>query len=414
MSSTEVTLAEGQAQSWRDLSETVLGLAAEGILIKDLLNPEHFAPPFNLGAKKLKNGGTREDLVIPGKIDTAMLNRMHDKVTRFNGAGTLYDWMTMLENAYQRYVLGDLYSRMSYRLMNNEEVDLAEVHQKTREHMESKLVSGIRPASAVDWQTYKFFMPSGNEYIDRIFGGMPTDGPIVTFGDAGTGKSHWAAGLVSDLLGYHRAKTAGVYSFEMSEEHWLKREIAMFPSIMNILDRLYVSGQIRTPEQLVNEVNTHQFDILVIDDMENMVKGAPDAGKYEEAYKIIKSICRFSKIPVIVLAQPNRSGKKSGMFLQKYDIAWAGENDAALMIALQNAGRGQQGWVQANPPYPMEDYWMQYQIFLKVRDEPIGFHGLGAIVTQMERDTDGSHKHKIFRGPLYEDQWKMWNDFSKG
>ncbi len=411
MEQPEVKLEEGQAPSWRDISETVLGLAAEGIIMKDLLNPEHFAPPFNLGARKLKNGGTREDLVIPGKIDTDMLNRMHNKVARYNGAGTLYDWMSMLETAYCRWVLGELKARNAYRLQNNEDVDLAEEHQKTREYMERSLTGGIRAASAVDWQTYKFFMPSGNEYIDRIFGGLPSDGPIVTFGDAGTGKSHWGAGIIADLLNYHKAKTAGVYSFEMAEEHWLKREIAMFPHLMGVLDRLYVSGQIHNPEQLVNEVNTHQFDIIVIDDMENMVKGAPDAGKYEEAYKIIKSICRFSKIPVIVLAQPNRGGKKSGTFLKKYDIAWAGENDAALMIALQNAGRDQQGWTESNPKYPMEDYQMQYQIFLKVRDEPIGFKGLGAIVTKMERDTDGMHKHKIFRGPLYDDQWKLWNDF---
>lgn len=407
----EVNLAEGQAQSWRDLSETVAGLAMEGVIVGSLLNPEHFAPPFNLIARKLKTGGVREDCVIPGKIDTDMLNRMHNKVARFNGAGTMYDWTTMLETAYARYCLGDLYSRISYRLMNNEDVDLSEAHQKTREHMERKLGVGIRPASQVDWQTYRFFMPSGNEYIDRIFGGLPTDGPIVVFGDAGTGKSHWGAGIVADLLTQHPTKTAGVYSFEMSEEHWLKREISMFPHIQRILDRLYVSGQIHTPEQLVNEVNTHQFDILVIDDMENMVKGAPDAGKYEEAYKIIKSICRFSKIPIIVLAQPNRGGKKSGMFLKKYDIAWAGENDAALMIALQNAGREQAGWTESNPRYPMEDEIMQYQIFLKVRDEPIGFKGLGAIVTRMERDPDGMHRHKIFRGPLYDDQWRMWNEW---
>lgn len=413
METQEVKLEEGQAPSWRDISETVAGLGLEGVLVASLFNPQHFAPPFNLVAKKLKEGGKREDCVIPGKIDTDMLNRMHNKVIRYNGAGTLYDWMSMLESAYQRYVLGELKARVAYKLQNNEDVDLAEDHQKTREYMESKLVGGIRAASAVDWQTYKFFMPSGNEYIDRIFGGLPTDGPIVTFGDAGTGKSHWAAGIISDLLNYHHNKTAGVYSFEMGEEHWLKREISMYPELMKVLDRLYVSGQIHTPEQLINEVNTHQFDILVVDDMENMVKGAPDAGKYEEAYKVIKSICRFSKIPVIVLAQPNRGGKKSGMFLKKYDIAWAGENDAALMIALQNAGRAQSGWVESNPLYPMEDYQMQYQIFLKVRDEPIGFKGLGAIVTHMERDTDGSHKHKIFRGPLYQDQWKMWNDYSK-
>lgn len=409
----EVVLAEGQAQSWRDISETVAGLSIEGVVVGSLLNPEHFAPPFNLIARKLKNGGKREDCVIPGKVDTDMLNRMHNKVARYNGAGTMYDWMSMLETAYNRWMLGELKSRIAYRLQNNEDVDLSEDHQKTREYMERNLVSGIRPASEVDWRNYKFFMKSGNEYIDRIFGGWPTDGPIVVFGAQATGKSYYGAGMAIDLLIEHRQKTAAIYSFEMGEEHYIRRTIKMFPEMESlILDRLYVSGHVRSPEDLVNEINTHQFDFVVIDDMENMVKGAPDAGKYEEAYKVIKSICRFSKIPIAVLAQPNRAGKNSGTFLRPSHIAWGGENDAALMIALQNAGRERAGWVETNPPYPMEDYTMQYQIFLKVRDEPENFRGLGAIVTKMERDPgDGHHLHKIFRGPLYDDQWKMWNDY---
>lgn len=345
----ELSLQEERAKSWHDLSETVAGLAAEGVLLGTLLNPDHFYPPFNVIAKKLKNGGTKEDLIVPGKIDSDMLNRMHNKVARFNGAGTMYDWLSMLETAFTRYSLGDKFGRLSYKLMNNEDVDLSEIHQATREYMERKLVSGIRPASQIDWQTYKFFMRSGNEYIDNIFGGWPTDGPIVVFGPQATGKSFYGAGMAIDLLCAHSTKTAAIYSFEMGEEHYIRRTHKMFPEMESLLlDRLYVSGHVHSPEDLVNEVNTHQFDFVVIDDMENMVKGAPDPGKYEEAYKIIKSICRFSKIPIVVLAQPNREGKKGGRFLRPYDIAWAGENDAALMIALQNAGRDKAGWTESN------------------------------------------------------------------
>lgn len=387
----------------------MLGLAAEGLIPSALLTPDHFAPPFNAGAKKLKAGGTREDLVIPGKIDTDMLNRMHNKVARYNGASTLYNWMSMLEGAYARWVLGEEYGRASYRLQNNEDIDLSKVHRQTREYMERRLQGGIQVAGKTDWQNYKFFMPSGNEYIDRIFGGWPTDGPIVVFGAQGTGKSYYGAGMAIDLLIANEQKTAAIYSYEMGPAHYIRRTHKMFPQIEKVMnDRLYVSGPV-APEDLVNEVQTHQFDFVVIDDMENMVKGAPDAGKYEEAYKVVKYICATQNIPVVVLAQPNRGGKNGGRFLRATDIAWGGENDAALMIALQNAGRDKAGWIESNPAYPMEDYWMQYQIFLKVRDEPNNFHGLGAIVTKMERDADGQHRHKIFRGPLYEEQWKLHN-----
>ena len=63
------------------------------------------------------------------------------------------------------------------------------------------------------------------------------------------------------------------------------------------------------------------------------------AAEFERVYKKIKEICRLMKIPVIVLAQPNRNAKYSGKWLGHYDIAWSGaaEDSAAMLVALQRA-----------------------------------------------------------------------------
>lgn len=403
---------EFEVHSWRDISETVLGLAAEGIIPPIALDPVKLAPPYDKGAKQLKKeGGAKEDLV--SVMDADMLSTMHNKVSRMNGASTMYDWLAMLDTAYRRYVLGDLWEKTAWRLKQNQAIDLQAPYIQTAAFLE-RGTAGIRPAAQIDFKAYHPFMKSGNEYIDNIFGGLPTDGPIVVFGDTGTGKSHYASGLVADFLNQYRDRTAAIYSFEMSEEHHLARTAAMYPEITRHLDRLYVSGSIDKSEQIVAECATHRFDFIVIDDMDNMVDGEATSGKYEGAYKIIKRMARLQKIPVMVLAQPNRSAKTSGRFLRRWDISWtgAGENSAALLIGLQNASRMDRGWTESNPSYPMEDTPLQYQLFLKSRDEPEGFGGLGAIITRMERGSDGKHLHRIWRGPLYMDAPKLWRSNS--
>ena len=90
-------------------------------------------------------------------------------------------------------------------------------------------------------------------------------------------------------------------------------------------------------EEVVAEVSALGVDAVGLDDMDNLVKSS-DASEYENVYRRVKEMCRFLKIPVFVLAQPNRVAKQSTSerFLGRYDIAWSGsaENSAALQIAL--------------------------------------------------------------------------------
>ena len=50
------------AHSLRDLSETVLGMIAVGMVPPAAVEPQWFATPYDRGAKVMKEGGKKEDL----------------------------------------------------------------------------------------------------------------------------------------------------------------------------------------------------------------------------------------------------------------------------------------------------------------------------------------------------------------
>lgn len=145
----------------------------------------------------------------------------------------------------------------------------------------------------------------------------------------------------------------------------------MFPSLKEIREqgRLYVSGSVKNIEELIAEVTAKRVDYVVIDDMDSLV-GSSDASEYERVYRRVKEICRFLKIPVFVLCQPNREAKhaveRGERFLGRYDVAWSGaaENSAALQIALQKVSNALDMESQTFPTD--EEQELYYEIFLEV------------------------------------------------
>lgn len=406
--------AAEEAHSLRDLSETVLGLVAEGLISPQVIDPNWFAQPYDRGAKEMcKTGAAKEDLakVLPSDV----LNTMHNKVAHMNGAGAMYDWVDMLHRAYNSFRLGDRLERAAYALKKNAPTDLAPIHQHLSEYLTHGM-TGIRTAAEIDYHKYEPFQDSGIDYIDRIIGGWPTDGPIVVFGDTGVGKSFFGAKMLIEYLLHHQHKTGAVYSFEMSEEHWMSRTYKMFPTIEKVRSRLYVSGSVDKPNDLVPEVMTHNFDFIVVDDMDNMFEGEANPGKYEASFKVIKRIARLKKIPVVALSQAKQRGEgQMGRFLGKYDAAWsaANERSAALLIALQNAGTLDRNW-KGDDTYPIEDEAMQYLIFLKSRDDWPKQRGPGAIILKMDMDTANQYKSRIWSGELYKGESRLWQPKRRG
>lgn len=398
-------MADTDARSWEELSETVLGLMSEERLAPMVAAPEWFKYPMNEGVKVLqKPGGRKEDLmkVLPQDLIT----HIHNRVSSMNGSGEWYDWVGGLKDAYEGQLLADQYERDARALRQNKPVDLQRSYAMTTAKL-TRGESGLVRATDIDYSKYKPFIKSGNEYIDRIIGGYPADGPIVIFGDTGTGKSHFGAGAVVDILKAHVDWTAAIYTFEMGVKHWMWRESQMYPAMNRMLDRLYVSStQDAGGEQMMAEILQKRPNFVLIDDMDNMVKGEASPAKYEAQYKVIKTICRLLEIPVMVLGQPNRTAKTSARFLRKWDISWsgAGENSAALLIGLQNATKLRQEW--ADTTYPTENRLLQYMMFMKSRDDWPMQRGPGAIITEMGPT--------IWKGKLWHDEWKLHPDISMG
>lgn len=392
------------AHSLRDLSETVLGMVAAGLLPAATVEPMWFSTPYDKGAKVLKEGGHKEDLVKVMGSD--MLMTMNNKVEDMH-IGNAFDWVTALHKAAVAFNLSQVLYRAAHDLERNAPVDLSPVHSQITQFMVSG-VETLRRASEVEAEGYQPFQKSGNKYIDAIMGGIPTDGPIVVYGATGVGKSFFGGMMLIDYLMEHTTKIGAAYSFEMSEEHWIDRMRKMYPNFDRVADRLFVSGSINKPNDLVPEVAAHRPDILLLDDMDNMFEGEASPPKYEAVYKVVKKIARLQKIPVIALSQAKERGERAGTFLGKNDAAWSASNErsAALLIALQQAGYMDAGW-KGDDTFPITEDPMQYIMFWKSRDGWPLQQGPGAIIMGIEKDEFGRTKSRMWKGPLYEGQPKL-------
>lgn len=382
-----------------ELSEKNAGLVLEGRASAQMYSPDNFVTPYDEIIRILqKPGATKEDLAKSKIISASILQECHDAVKRLNGLGEFenFDWRSALIKAKTDYDLGKLLKKAGERAERNEEVDFLALQGMLTARAVNDTF-GLTVASQVDYQHYKPFKKCGHEAIDNILGGLPSDGPIIVYGLTGVGKSHFAAQMADCLVSLYANYTGAIYTCEMSTEHYLWRETKMYPSIEKHLDRLYVSGAVKDIEQLVGEVTTKRIDFVVLDDMDSIVK-ANEPSEYERVYNHVKRLCRFLKIPVFVLCQPNRVAKLSGRFLGRYDIAWSGaaENSAALQIALQRAN----AMDMEDETFSTFDDEKWYMIFWKSRDGWPAQEGPGAIILDKS--------NQMWRGKPVKGINKLW------
>lgn len=395
------------------LSELNFGLIIDERVPVTMYKPVWFSAPYDKAVELLlQKGATKEDLAKV--ISSSYLTDAHNSVKKMNGLGESMDWAKTLQTSYYNVQIGDKLQKFARKLKENDPVDLLPLYGEIGS-LVSNESTGLSLASEIDAVHYKPFIKSGNPVIDKILGGIPADGPIIVYGPTGVGKSHWAASMMDYLLHQYPDKIGGIYTLEMGAEHYLWREMNMFPSIKDILDRLYVSGSVRDIEEFVAEVTAKKLDFVVLDDMDNVVKSS-DASEYERVYRRIKEICRFLKIPVFVLCQPNREAKhaieRGERFLGRYDIAWSGgaENSAALQIGLQKVSNSLD--MEATTFPTSEDEELYYEIFWKSRDGwPSDYHedgqcGPGAIIRNKSK--------MAWRGQPYGGKLKLWQPNSGG
>ena len=391
---------------WQESTEVNFGLLLDGRVPPSMFKAEWFASPYDKGVEILMQpGATRED--VAKVLSSAYISDAHDSVKKWNGIGETenFNWPDVLRDCYENVQRGKVFEKLAKKYKANEPVDLLSLYSEIGSAI-AKESFGLKPASEIDYKTYKPFMPSGYEPLDKTLGGIPTDGPIIVYGLTGVGKSKFAAALTNGFLHQHPEKRAAIFTLEMNEVHWMARTMKLFPSFKDVLPRLYVSGQAKDIEDVVAQITVGQFDFAVLDDMDNMVKSS-DASEYERIYRRVKEVCRFRGIPFVVLGQPNRAAKfavDSGeRFLSKYDVAWSGsaENSAALQIALQTAN----GLDMKSEEFPTSDDDLDYIILWKSRDGWPGDYdatkaiGPGAIIM--------SHSPN-WEGKPYSGKWKLW------
>lgn len=387
-----------------ELSTINFGLTLEGRRSAREYSADDFVPPYDEGIKVLQQeGATREDVAKLKSFNVNVLNDAHNAVHKMNGLGEYenFDWIKALKAAKRAYDLARGGKRILEKLERNEDADLLQFQSQIAS-MVSAESYGLSLGNTIDYSNYKPFKQSGWDVIDKILGGIPSDGPIVIYGLTGVGKSFCGAKFINSLLHFYREKTAAIYTLEMSAEHYMWRTCGMYKDMDDVLDRLYVSGSVRKVEELVSEVTSKRIDYVLLDDMDNMVK-SKDAAEYERVYQVIKDVCRFNKIPFFVLGQPNRIAKLSGRFLGQYDVAWSGaaENSAALQIALQKANSLDMDDTQ----FATFDENKFYMIFWKSRDGWPLQQGPGAIILDECKD-------KMWGGNPVKGQWKLWNSGS--
>lgn len=383
-----------------ELSAINFGLVLDGRKSPMEYTPDDFIGEYGEAIRVLqKPGASKEDVVKV--LNPRLMNDAHERAESMNGLGEAMDWRGELIKARQNYELGREFRRKGDALEKNEDVDLLPLYGRMTSQVAHQ-ATGLTLASQIDYNSYQPFMLSGYKPIDDIIGGVPTDGPIVVYGMQGVGKSFFSSKMVDCLLTQHKKKTAAVYTLEMSSEHYLKRAVNMYPNLKTHLDRLYVSGSVRNIEELVAEVTTKRVDFVVVDDMDGMVQDE-SASEYQRVYKRIREICRFLKIPVMVLAQPNRAAKLGERFLRPFDISWsgAGENSAALLIALQVTNALD---MDGDDIFPLDDDNHPYMIFWKSRDGWPKQQGPGAI------RLDGCDRNQLWSGTPFKN--RLWTPMS--
>ena len=400
------------------LSELNFGLVLDGRVPATLYKAGWFSSPYDKGIEiLLQKGATREDL--SKVLSSEYLNDAHSAVKRMNGLGSPenYDWAKALRVSSNNEDRGRKLQKIGKKLLENEEVDLLPLYAEIGSSI-SEETSGLSLLGDIDYNTYKPFQLTGYAPIDKVLGGIPTDGPIVIFGSSGVGKSKFVSMLIAKLLKTYPDKYGAIYTLEMNEKHWAWRSAELFPEILDVKDRLYVSGSVKDIEELVAEISVKKVDYVVLDDIDNMVK-SNDAGEYERVFRRIKEVCRFMAIPFFVIAQINRaaeteiaygSKEKGTRFLRKTDLAWtsAAEKSAALLLGLQVVTCGLD--MEAEDYPTIEDEGTDYIIAFKSRDGWLGDRdpnfqiGPGAIVLNHTPN---------WNGKFYAGKAKLWTRTNK-
>jgi len=394
---------EHNQMDWHNLSEINFALLLNNRIQCSMVQAEWFDTPYDRGVKIFcrEVNNTRED--VAKVVDLQSMASAEEALGIIGNVDNVLDYPTMLHKAYNSMRLGDILGKASVKLKRNDDVDLLPVYGELTSVVANQ-ATGLSLIKDVNYKDYESFDKCGYSPIDDITGNFPSDGPLTVMGIQGVGKSFFGANLLTKYLIQHPQKTAGIYTLEMSAEHYCKRTIKMYPEMESMLsDRLFVSGQVRGIEDLIAEVATKRLDLVLLDDLDGIVPEESPAA-YQGVWKRVRELCRFIKIPFITLCQPNRASKiqvsNGERWLSPYDTAWSGsgENASALLIGLMRTNSTDMKTSVLSGILDDED--REFLIFMKSRDGwPLQ---VGPGIVRLEPDK------KMWRGKVWQNRlWSM-------
>ena len=389
----------------RELALSIIGRLADGRANPQEFPFESFPAPYNQAIKLIKAHpemiGDKDaiDILLGQALTYDEIVDAHIQASRLNGLGIdgVFNWAGNMREATDKLTMIPEMKRVLRACEQNDPVEWTSLYTKIGSVLSGR-TRGPRPANQIDYKNYKPYMKSGIKYIDEIIGGWPTDGPIVVLASQGVGKSYFVFYAICSWLIAHPDETAAIYTLEMSDEHFLARNLEVYPEFIPLVEcetpRLHISSTCRGVDEISAEVSTGKYGFIGIDAMKQLTKGG-DTSVYDKTYQVIVEICRFQKIPVMVIAHPNREGKKSGKFISTYDayMSGAAEDAAAMLISLNVVSYADPEWidtrfvpVESENPQKTDRF---YVCFWKFRDNrPAAMQqGLGAIRIEPDKHT---------------------------
>jgi hypothetical protein len=316
-----------------------------GLILLNKKHPSAYAPdvmaePFDEILEFMQENPewTNEDLYQKFPA-TELDNAKHD-ARSLNGSSKEVDWAAMLRESHTLWKIGENLERAGHQLKKGKKPDLLGLSSEMRS-VSTNPATGLVSSKDIDWESAVDLQPSGWDAFDNTLGGMAAQGLIVVYGATKTGKSYFVRKFLDKFLHFYPERKAGAFPLELRDARFLKDGFEMYPSLLEPHNegRLLVTSQTRRVEEIASEVISKAPDIVVIDGINDLVKGDFDSSKFARTWKSLVELSVIQNIPIIVTAQPNRMGKweAESKFIHKYHIEWSGEaeNSCEQLIALQ-------------------------------------------------------------------------------
>lgn len=290
---------------WLSTSEICFGLLIEHQESPTKFYAEMFHSPYDDGFEIIKKSGIDETKLISA-VGVSAFQACKAAVDTLNGTKNTVDWCLLLKQAMTTHIVAEEMESASKRMMRGKEVNLLPIIEHMRNASQPDSI-GLIKASDIDLTEIKELMDSGWKPVDTTLGGIPCAGIVMIGASTGLGKSFLSMKLAEKFLHRWKDKTVAIYSLEMPKQQYLNRGVKMYPGFSNVLDRMYVSSENVTIDEIGVEAAAKDVSMIIIDYVDYLIPGEGSEGAYAAVYKTMNQISRTLEIPIICIAQLNRN-----------------------------------------------------------------------------------------------------------